>query len=116
MSIWSLTYQQSVFKRYRKEKFFLQIFTYKMAAKSTGIDVEQNYVTVTLWIYRVGQKSKLLILSKYVNKTEKIRGMWTNKYSYREHEEYFIFSLAVLICSHSSYFHVKYLTSHLFYV
>jgi len=28
-----------------------------------------------LCIYRVGQKSKLLILSKYVNKTEKIGGM-----------------------------------------
>ena len=28
--------------------------------------------------YKVGQKSKLLILSEYVNKTEKIRGMWTN--------------------------------------
>ena len=28
--------------------------------------------------YRVGQKSKLLMLSKYVNKTEKIGGTWTN--------------------------------------
>jgi len=37
-------------------------------------------------IRRVGQKSKLLILSKYVNKTEKIGGMWTNKNSYRENE------------------------------
>jgi len=26
---------------------FLRLFTYKMAAKSTGIDMEQNYVTVT---------------------------------------------------------------------
>jgi len=26
-------------------------------------------------IYRVGQKSKMLILTKYVNKTEKIGGM-----------------------------------------
>jgi len=37
-------------------------------------------------IHRVGQKSKLLILSEYVNKTEKIGGMWTNKNSYRENE------------------------------
>ena len=34
----------------------------------------------------VDQKSKLLILSEYVNKTEKIGGMWTNKNSYRENE------------------------------
>jgi len=39
-------------------------------------------------MYRVGQKSKLklLILSEYVNKTEKIGGMWTTKNSYRENE------------------------------
>jgi len=28
-----------------------------------------------VYVYRVGQKSKLLILSEYVNKTEKIGGM-----------------------------------------
>ena len=37
-------------------------------------------------VIMVGQKSKLLILSEYVNKTEKIWGMWTNKNSYRENE------------------------------
>jgi len=31
-----------------------------------------------------GSKSKLLILIEYVNKTEKIGGMWTNKNSYRK--------------------------------
>jgi len=35
-------------------------------------------------MYRVGQQSKLLISSEYVNKTEKIGGMWKN--SYRENE------------------------------
>jgi len=35
-------------------------------------------------LYRVGQKSKLLILSEYVSKTENIRGMWTNTNIYRE--------------------------------
>ena len=34
----------------------------------------------------MGKKSKLLILSEYVNKTQKIRGMWTNTSSYRENE------------------------------
>jgi len=33
-----------------------------------------------------GSKSKLLILSEYVNKTEKIEGMWTNTNSYRKNE------------------------------
>jgi len=37
-------------------------------------------------LYIVGQKSKLLILSKYVDKTEKIGGMWTNKNGCREKE------------------------------
>ena len=35
----------------------------------------------------MGQKSKLLILSEYVNKwTENIGGMWTNENSYWENE------------------------------
>jgi len=38
------------------------------------------------WIYRVGQKSKLLISSEYVNKTEKIGWTETNTKSYRENE------------------------------
>ena len=50
MSTWSLTYKQSVFKRYHRDKHFSEFFSYKMAAKSTGIDREQNYVTVTLYI------------------------------------------------------------------
>jgi len=36
--------------------------------------------------YTVGQKSTLLLLSEYVNKTEKIGGMWTNTNGYRENE------------------------------
>ena len=34
----------------------------------------------------MGQKSKLLILGEYVNKTEKIEGTWANTNSYRENE------------------------------
>jgi len=37
-------------------------------------------------VYRVGQKSTLLILSEYVNKTEKMGGILTTKNSYRENE------------------------------
>ena len=40
MSIWSLIYQQSVFKRYHSANI-LRVFTNKMAAKSTGIYMEQ---------------------------------------------------------------------------
>ena len=39
-------------------------------------------------MYRVDQKSKLSILSQYVNKTEKIVGMWTDTNSHRENEAY----------------------------
>jgi len=35
----------------------------------------QKSFLVNIGLYRVGQKSKLLILSEYVNKTEKIGGM-----------------------------------------
>ena len=37
-------------------------------------------------MYRVGLKSMLLILSEYVNKTQKIGRMWTNTNSYKENE------------------------------
>jgi len=50
--IWSPTYQQQVFKRYHGDERFSS-FTYKMAAKSTGTDMEQNYVTVSLCIVKV---------------------------------------------------------------
>jgi len=49
-SIWSLTYQQSVFKRYRSDKHFSEFLPTRWRQKSTGIDMEQNYVTVTLCI------------------------------------------------------------------
>ena len=47
MPIWSLTYQQSVFKRYRSDEHFSEILPTRWRQKSTGIDTEQNYVTVT---------------------------------------------------------------------
>ena len=56
------------------------------------------------FIYRVGEKSKLLILSEYVNKTEKIGVMWTNTNSYRESEDlsaismWNIFTSQVFLC------------------
>ena len=40
----------------------------KLCQKWTNVDTRKG-------VYRVGQKSKLLILSEYVNKTEKIGGM-----------------------------------------
>jgi len=44
--------------------------------------VERQSFLYTGWV----KKSKLLLLSKYVYKTEKIGGMWTKKNSYRENE------------------------------
>jgi len=49
MSTSSLYYQQSVFKRYRIDKYLSDFFTCKMAEKISRIDMEQNYVTVTVY-------------------------------------------------------------------
>ena len=52
MIIWSLTYQQNVFTRYHSDNicqpqsFYLQ----DGGKKTTGVDMEQNYATVTLCI------------------------------------------------------------------
>ena len=49
-SIWSLTYQQSVFKRYHSDKHFSEFLPTTRRQKSTGIYMEHNYVTVALCI------------------------------------------------------------------
>ena len=38
------------FKRYHGDKHFSEFFSYKMSAKSTGIDMAQNYVIITLCV------------------------------------------------------------------
>ena len=50
MSTSSLTYQQSAFKRYHSAKHFSEFLPTRWRQKSTGIDMEPNYVTVTLCI------------------------------------------------------------------
>jgi len=51
MSTWSLTYQQSVFKRYHSDNHFSEFLSTRWRQKSTVIDMEQNYVTVSLRIH-----------------------------------------------------------------
>ena len=46
MSIWLLTYKQSVFKRYKVTHISQSFYIQDGEKKSTGIDMEQNYVTV----------------------------------------------------------------------
>ena len=48
MSIRSLTYRQSVFKRYHSDKHLSEFLPTRWRQKSTGKDMGQNYVTVTL--------------------------------------------------------------------
>jgi len=50
MSVWSVTYKQSVFRRYHSDNHFSAFLPTKCRQKSTGIDKGQNYVTVTLCI------------------------------------------------------------------
>jgi len=45
-----LNYQQSVFKRCHSDKYFSEFLPIRRRQRSTGIDMEQNYVTVTLCI------------------------------------------------------------------
>ena len=47
MSTWSLTCQQSVFKRYHSDKHFSDFYL-QDGGKNQLADTEQNYVTVTL--------------------------------------------------------------------
>ena len=42
-----VTYQQSVFQHYHSGKHFPEFLPTGWQQKSTGIDMEQNYVTVT---------------------------------------------------------------------
>ena len=62
MSMLSLTYQQSVFKRYYSDRHFSEFSPTIWWQKSTGIDVEQNYVTVTLCATRpAGHAHQILV-------------------------------------------------------
>jgi len=45
-----VTYQQSVFKRSHSDKRFSESLLTRCRQKSTGIDMEQNYVIDTLYI------------------------------------------------------------------
>ena len=60
MSMRSLTYQQSVFKRYHGNKHFSEFVPTRWRQKSTGIDMEQNYVTVTLCITNYCERLRLV--------------------------------------------------------
>jgi len=65
MSIRSPTCRQSVFKRYHGDKTFIRVLPTRWRQKSTGIDREQNYVTVTLcisWSKRLASKKCFVLL------------------------------------------------------
>jgi len=62
MSVWSLTYEQSVYKRSQSEKTFIRDVPTRWRQKSTGVDMEQNYVTVTLFITGCMHAHRLTLL------------------------------------------------------
>jgi len=57
MSIGSLTYEQSVFKHCRSDKHLSQFYLQDGGKNSLGVDMELNYVTVTVspYVYKHGQ-------------------------------------------------------------
>jgi len=58
-----------LFKRYHSDKHFSEFLPTRWRQKSTGIDMEQNYVTVTLCIgamghyFPVSQNGNLVVLA-----------------------------------------------------
>jgi len=64
MSIRSLTYQQSVVKRYHGDKHLSEFLPTRWRQKSTGLDMEQNYTNITLCI-AAGLFNKLTYLLTY---------------------------------------------------
>ena len=50
MSMWALTYQQGVLKRYHSGKRFSEFLVTRWRQKSTGMDMEQNYA-ISLYVY-----------------------------------------------------------------
>ena len=50
MSIWSLTYQQSIFNWCHSDKQLSEFYLQDGGKNSTSIDTEQNYVNVTACI------------------------------------------------------------------
>ena len=42
MSIWSLNYQQSVFKSYHGDRYFSELYLQDGGKKSTGIDIKKS--------------------------------------------------------------------------
>jgi len=54
-----------------------------------GVNIEVGQLGIYKYL-RGRSKSKLLILSEYVNKTEKTGGTWTNTNRYRENEAWSI--------------------------
>jgi len=65
MSIWSPTYQQSVFKRYHSGKHFSEFLLTRWRQKSSGTDMEQNYVTVILSSRTSKNPDKMKILTPF---------------------------------------------------
>jgi len=68
MSAWSPTCQQSVLKRCHSDKHFSEFLPTRWRQKSTGIDMEQNYATVTL-----------CLSVSVCHKSEIYRNGWTNE-------------------------------------
>jgi len=67
MSVWSLTYQQSVFQRYHSDKHFSEILPTRWRQKATGVDMEQNYVTLSYvywtWVTKGQHSTQATLLS-----------------------------------------------------
>jgi len=74
MTVWLLTYWQSIFKRYYSDKHshVSEFLRTRWRQKSTGIDMEQNYVTVTLCVQLISNVWNTVFIWRQLNNCPEI--------------------------------------------
>jgi len=64
------TYQKSAFKRYHSDRHLSEFLPTRWRQKSAGVDMEQNYVTVTRCLHYENERQLII---GYVSGLENIR-------------------------------------------
>jgi len=85
-----MTYRQRVFKRCHSDKHFSEFFLQDGGKKSNGIDMEQNYVTVTLCITRQNASSKMAKIYRVIQtKLNQFVKEYVQQSVFKRHHIYF---------------------------
>ena len=99
IGLWSPTYQQSVFKRYHSDKHFSEFLPTRWRQKYTRVNVEQNYVTVTLeGIFSVLIRQFLLTMRLYEHVSTSLVPSHLHIHIFLAFRSSFILSIHVIGC------------------